>query len=65
MPVGAVVGDASIFDRVFDSVERSVVHSSTFRENPLAMAAGLASLHVLEAEGLVEARRNICWWCDR
>ena len=58
VPVGAVVGDASIFDRVFDSVERSVVHSSTFRENPLAMAAGLASLHVLETEGLVDRSRT-------
>ena len=54
VPVGAVVGRARIFDRVFDSVERSVVHSSTFRENPLAMTVGLATLQVLERENLVE-----------
>ena len=54
VPVGAVVGRAEIFDRVFESVERSVVHSSTFRENPLAMTAGLATLQVLEREDLVE-----------
>ena len=53
VPVGAVVGRAAIFDRVFDSIERSVVHSSTFRENPLAMTAGLAVLQVLEDERLV------------
>ena len=34
VPVGAVVGRSEVFDRVFDSIERSVVHSSTFRENP-------------------------------
>lgn len=53
VPVGAVVGRPGVFDRVFDSVERSVVHSSTFRENPLAMTAGLAVLQVIEDEGLV------------
>ena len=57
VPVGAVVGRSAIFDRVFDSVERSVVHSSTFRENPLAMAVGLASLHAIEAEDLVAQAR--------
>jgi acetylornithine/succinyldiaminopimelate/putrescine aminotransferase len=30
------------------------VHSSTFSENDLAMAAGLATLHVLQSEKLVE-----------
>ena len=54
IPLGAVLGSAAVFDRVFDSVERSVVHSSTFRENPLAMTNGLAVLHVLREEGLVE-----------
>ena len=54
VPVGAVLGRAAIFDEVFDSVERSVVHSSTFRENPLAMTNGLAVLHVLREEGLIE-----------
>ena len=53
VPVGAVIGRTEIFDRVFDSVERSVVHSSTFRENPLAMVTGLATLQVLEDEDLV------------
>ena len=53
VPVGAVVGRAEVFDRVFDSIERSVVHSSTFRENPLAMTAGLAVLEILESEDLV------------
>ena len=54
VPLGAILGRAPIFDRVFDSVERSVVHSSTFRENPLAMTNGLAVLHVLREERLIE-----------
>ena len=33
---------------------RSPVHGSTFAKNDLAMAAGIATLDVIEAEGLVE-----------
>jgi ornithine--oxo-acid transaminase len=35
-------------------MDRALVHGSTFGKNPLAMAAGLATLHVLEAENLIE-----------
>jgi ornithine--oxo-acid transaminase len=60
VPVGAVVGKKWIFDRMFDRMDRAVVHGSTFGKNNLAMAAGLATLAVLEDEGLVEnaARRG-------
>jgi ornithine--oxo-acid transaminase len=60
VPVGAVVGKKWIFDRLFDRMDRAVVHGSTFGKNNLAMAAGLATLAVLEDEGLVEnaARRG-------
>ena len=54
VPVGAVVGKKWIFDRTFDRMERAVVHGSTFGKNNLAMAAGLATLAVLEDEGLIE-----------
>ncbi len=43
MPVGAVVGKKWIFDRLFDRMDRAVVHGSTFGKNNLAMAAGLAT----------------------
>lgn len=59
VPVGAVVGRAAVFDRVFDSIERSVVHSSTFRENPLAMTTGLAVLQVIDDEGLIDRAARI------
>jgi ornithine--oxo-acid transaminase len=60
VPVGAVVGKKWIFDRTFDRMDRAVVHGSTFGKNNLAMAAGLATLAVLEEEGLIEnaARRG-------
>lgn len=54
VPVGAVLVRSEVFDAVFSSLDRAVVHSSTFAQGGLAMACGLATLHVLEAEGLVE-----------
>ena len=54
VPVGAVLTHKWIFDKVFDRMERAVVHGSTFAKNDLAMAAGLATLEVIEAEGLVQ-----------
>ena len=59
LPVGAVLARSSIIDRVFDSVDRSVVHSSTFREGPLALAAGLAALQILRDEDLPERSRRL------
>jgi ornithine--oxo-acid transaminase len=41
-------------DGVFDSMERCVVHSNTFGQNDMAMAAALASIQVIEEEKLVE-----------
>lgn len=54
VPVGAVLAKRWIHEKVFSSLDRCVVHSSTFSENDMAMAAGLATLHVLRSEKLVE-----------
>ncbi|NNM86517.1 MAG: aspartate aminotransferase family protein [Phycisphaerales bacterium] len=54
VPVGAVVTRPSIMDGVFNSMERCVVHSNTFGQNDLAMAAAYASIQVTEDEKLVE-----------
>ncbi len=54
VPVGATITRPHIMDAVFNSMERCVVHSSTFGQNDLAMAAALATLTVIEEEGLVE-----------
>jgi ornithine--oxo-acid transaminase len=52
VPVGAVAMRRAIFDRMFDRMDRAFVHGSTFSKNDLAMAAGLATLTVLEDEQL-------------
>jgi ornithine--oxo-acid transaminase len=53
VPVGAVLVSREAFETVFDGMERAVRHGSTFGGNDLAAAAGLATLRVLEQEGLV------------
>lgn len=53
-PVGAVACRRDVFDAVFDRMDRAVVHGSTFAKNNLAMAAGLATLDVIDECGLVE-----------
>src|SRR5258708_802143 len=55
VPVGGVVSRKSVFDKIFNQMDRAVVHGSTFAKNDLAMAAGIATLEVLESEKLVEA----------
>lgn len=54
VPVGAVITKPEIMDSVFNSMERCVVHSNTFGQNDMAMAAALATLYVIEEEKLVE-----------
>ena len=53
VPVAAMVCRRSIYRAVFSSMERCWVHSSSFGRNNLAMAAGLATLHVLDADDMV------------
>src|SRR5271154_3429866 len=55
VPVGALLTRKSIFDKIFNQMDRAVVHGSTFAKNDLAMAAGIATLAVLKSEKLVEA----------
>jgi ornithine--oxo-acid transaminase len=43
-----------VYDGVFDSLEHSFSHGSTFAPNDLAMVAGLATLRELDQQGLVE-----------
>jgi len=54
IPVGAVAMTQKIMDTVFNRMDRAVVHGSTFSKNNMAMAAGLATLQVMEDEKLVE-----------
>ncbi len=54
VPIGAVLVSRAAFDAVFDGMERAVRHGSTFGGNDLAAAAALATLRVLDSEGLIE-----------
>jgi ornithine--oxo-acid transaminase len=59
VPVGAVVARSEIVERVFDTMDRAVVHSSTFGQNVLAMTAALATLHTIDAESIVERAATV------
>jgi ornithine--oxo-acid transaminase len=52
VPVSAVLMSDDTHRSVFSSFKRSIVHASTFSENSLSMRAGLATLDVLEGQGL-------------
>lgn len=60
VPVGALLTRKNIFDKIFNQMDRAVVHGSTFAKNDLAMAAGIATLEVIKADNLIEkaARRG-------
>ncbi len=58
VPVAAVITRRAIYQKTFSRLDRCVVHSSTFGRNNLAMAAGLATLQVLDDENLVERART-------
>jgi len=53
VPVGATMARGWIFEKVYSSMDRVLVHDSTFGSNAAAMAAGLATLAVIEDEQLV------------
>lgn len=54
MPVAAMVTTREIFQRAVGTLERSYVHQSTYGRNRLSMAAGLATLRIIERDGLLE-----------
>ncbi len=54
VPVGVVLTRKWIYDRLFNRMDRAVVHGSTFAKSDMAMAAGLATLDVLDEEHVVE-----------
>jgi len=52
VPVGAVLTRRSVWNCVFSSMDRAVVHSSTFHQGSMAMVAGLASIAVYDEDRL-------------
>ncbi|HEY5011029.1 MAG TPA: aminotransferase class III-fold pyridoxal phosphate-dependent enzyme, partial [Acidimicrobiales bacterium] len=54
IPVGAMLTSDKILRGTYSSMERAMVHSTTFKNNPMAMVAGLATLSVFDDEHIVE-----------
>jgi ornithine--oxo-acid transaminase len=54
VPVAAMLSSDRIFRSVYGSMDRAMVHSSTFKGNQLAMVAGLATLSIFDDEHVVE-----------
>ena len=52
IPVSATLMTDAVYESVYSSLRRAIVHTSTFSENSLAMRAGLATLDVLEKQSL-------------
>ncbi|RAG86636.1 aspartate aminotransferase family protein [Streptacidiphilus pinicola] len=59
VPVGATLGKEWIFEKVYSSMDRVLVHSASFGSNAQAMTAGLATLHVFENEQVVANARRV------
>ncbi len=54
IPSAALLMSDQVYESVYGSIARAIVHTSTFRENGLAMRAGLATMEALEREHLGE-----------
>jgi len=54
MPVAAIMGKKWVFDSVFTDMDRSMVHASTFQNNNLSMAAGIATLEIMREDAIIE-----------
>ncbi|MGO9240074.1 MAG: aspartate aminotransferase family protein [Bryobacteraceae bacterium] len=52
VPTAAVLMSDEIYASTYGSFKRAIIHTSTFSENSLSMRAGLATLEVLDREGL-------------
>lgn len=53
-PIGAILYPRKVYKKVFSSMDRCMVHSSTFSQNDLAAVCGLITLDVIREEGLIE-----------
>lgn len=54
VPVAAMLTSDKILRSVYSSMDKAMVHSTTFKGNQMAMVAGLATLTVFDDEKIVE-----------
>ncbi len=53
-PIGAILYPRKVYEKVYSSMDRCMVHSTTFGQNDLAAVCGLITLEVIRDEGLIE-----------
>jgi len=58
IPVSAVLMSDAVYESVYGSLRRSIIHTSTYSENGMAMRAALATLDVMKTEELSERCRE-------
>lgn len=61
-PIGATIASDRVWDQAYGTKADATLHTSTFGGNGYACAAALATLHVIEQEGLVEAAKETGAW---
>jgi ornithine--oxo-acid transaminase len=59
VPAAAIITRRSIYQKVYSRLDRCIVHSTSFGRNNLACACGLAALHIIEEEQLVEKAAHL------
>ncbi len=59
VPAAAVLMTDEVYGAVYTSLQRALVHTSTFSENGLSLRAGIATLDVLEQERLGERAERL------
>lgn len=59
VPSGAVLMTDDIYESVYNSLGRAIIHTSTYSENNLSMRAGLATLRALHEERLGERAERL------
>jgi ornithine--oxo-acid transaminase len=58
-PTGAILYPRRVYDKVFSSLDRCMVHSTTFGQNDLSAICGLITLETIREEGIVENSARI------
>jgi acetylornithine/succinyldiaminopimelate/putrescine aminotransferase len=59
VPVGAVLVKGDVWKKVFTTLDRAIVHSSTFHQGAMAMTAGLAALAAYDETNAAENARRM------
>ena len=53
-PIGVILYPRKVYNSVFSSLDRCMVHSTTFGQNDLSAVCGLITLEIIREEGIVE-----------